>query len=639
MATDLEQLTLRIEANTRGVDRALKTLNRNLDSQFKAMENRASSFEKHLSSLGRSAIGVFATLGAGFGAAQLAQGLAGTALQMDRVNKALTVVAGSSSGARDEFEFIRSTANALGLELMSTAQQYAFLAAAAKGTTLEGQAVRDIFTAVSTAASSLGLSADSTAGALNAIQQMISKGTVSAEELRGQLGERLPGAFQAAARAMGMTTQELGKQLELGNILAADMLPRLAEELMKMGDQAGKGTQADLNRLKNAWTELQAAFLETSAVDVGVGVLQGLANMAKDATSAVRGLTASWSDYQAAQRQAVYQSHIGAPGPNGQRVGTASAMEDGMLSRRMRTALSSGRDSVTDFLSSLATPDLTTNDVAENGPGAAVVLANRRRAATASSRAGSSAEKSAARDAERDAKQYAEAVSELQFNLSLLAMTTDAASYAQQLHSNLQRAGVEIDSARGEQIAQLTAQTWDQEQAIMAAAQAQEHAAERAQMLGEMWGELGNMATGALEDIILRGEDAGETIGRFLLKIAEMIALQSISGTGPFASVFGDIFGRAGGGRVNRGQPYLVGEQGPELMIPSSAGRIAPRGQFGGGGTVINLSSTINAPGANPSTLALMQQMLDSRDQRLRRDLPSIMADKQRRNSLGGAFG
>ena len=41
----------------------------------------------------------------------------------------------------------------------------------------------------------MGLSADQTSGVLLALQQMISKGTVQAEELRGQLGERLPGAL------------------------------------------------------------------------------------------------------------------------------------------------------------------------------------------------------------------------------------------------------------------------------------------------------------------------------------------------------------------------------------------------------------------------------------------------------------
>lgn len=54
----------------------------------------------------------------------------------------------------------------------------------------------------------------------------------------------------------------------------------------------------------------------------------------------------------------------------------------------------------------------------------------------------------------------------------------------------------------------------------------------------------------------------------------------------------GKIFGgaRAAGGPVSPGRAYLVGEKGPELMVPSGAGRIIPNGQFGGGGVVVNMN-------------------------------------------------
>lgn len=605
MATDLEQLTLRIEANTKGVDNALKALNRNMDRQFKAAENRASSFEKHISAVGRSALGVFATFGTGLGAMQLAQGLGATALELDRVNKALVVATGSSAAAKAEFEFIRATSNALGLELMSTAQQYAFLAAAAKGTALEGQATRDIFTGVATASSALGLSAADTAGVLNAVQQMISKGVVSAEELRGQFGERLPGGFAASARAMNMTEKELGKALETGKIMAEDLLPRLAVELMKMGDAAGSGLQAELNRAKNAWTELNIAFADTGAIDVAIIALKQLAFQARQLQNG------GWSDFLGKIGNLDFTGAVGTMIGSRVNEGSYKPRGAGVTVGRMED----GFPKPTASRARVATPS-------RSGGGR-----------------GSSGETAAQREAKRDAEQYTQAVADLTRELGYLSISTDAATYAQQLHSNLQRAGVTLDEERGQKIAELTAQTWEQEQAIQAAADAQEHAAARAQELGDMWATLGDMATGALEDIIVRGEDAGEVIGRLLIKIAEMIALQSISGSGPFAGVFGDIFGRAGGGAVNRGQPYLVGEQGPELFVPPAAGQIMPKGRFGGGGTVINLNSTVNAPGANPTTLALMQQLIDSRDARLRRELPALVVDGQRRGQMGRAFG
>jgi hypothetical protein len=62
--------------------------------------------------------------------------------------------------------------------------------------------------------------------------------------------------------------------------------------------------------------------------------------------------------------------------------------------------------------------------------------------------------------------------------------------------------------------------------------------------------------------------------------------------------------GRAGGGPVAPGRPYLVGERGPELFVPTASGRIDP----GGGGAAardIKMSITVNAPGGTaPEALA-----------------------------------
>ena len=46
---------------------------------------------------------------------------------------------------------------------------------------------------------------------------------------------------------------------------------------------------------------------------------------------------------------------------------------------------------------------------------------------------------------------------------------------------------------------------------------------------------------------------------------------------------FGDYEGRQHGGPVRSGRPYVVGEGGPEMFVPSSSGRIVPNGGSGGG--------------------------------------------------------
>jgi tape measure domain-containing protein len=62
---------------------------------------------------------------------------------------------------------------------------------------------------------------------------MASKGKVSAEELRGQLGERIPGALGIAARAMGMTQAQFNEMLDSGKIMAEDFLPKFSKRIKK----------------------------------------------------------------------------------------------------------------------------------------------------------------------------------------------------------------------------------------------------------------------------------------------------------------------------------------------------------------------------------------------------------------------
>jgi hypothetical protein len=47
---------------------------------------------------------------------------------------------------------------------------------------------------------------------------------------------------------------------------------------------------------------------------------------------------------------------------------------------------------------------------------------------------------------------------------------------------------------------------------------------------------------------------------------------------GALGSLFGSTPGRAAGGPVSAGRAYIVGERGPEIMVPSSSGRIMPNG-------------------------------------------------------------
>jgi tape measure domain-containing protein len=292
MANDLE-LALRIRADVSAARKGIAGLQSDVKQLGAAGKESANGLEqtsRQLSRMQSSSAGLSSTLlqlkGAlvALGVVRLVKDAANAGLALERMQRALLAATGSASGAAAELAFVRSEAERLGLDLESAGAQFASLAAAAKGTALEGAGARDIFSAVSEAATVMGLSAEQTTGALLAIQQMISKGTVSAEELRGQLGERLPGAFQLAARAMGVTTAELGKMLEQGQITAEQMLPALAGELRKTFGpalpEAVKSAQAQINRFQTAVFEAKAAFANS-------GFMDGLTGGLKDFTTAL----------------------------------------------------------------------------------------------------------------------------------------------------------------------------------------------------------------------------------------------------------------------------------------------------------------------------------------------------------------
>jgi len=79
------------------------------------------------------------------------------------------------------------------------------------------------------------------------------------------------------------------------------------------------------------------------------------------------------------------------------------------------------------------------------------------------------------------------------------------------------------------------------------------------------------------------------SIANKMLDIAVNMALFGVmEGTGTGGGLLGGLFKkRAIGGSVTAGQPYIVGEKGPELFMPGRSGGIAPAGSFGGGTNVV----------------------------------------------------
>lgn len=199
-------------------------------------------------------------------------------IRMDSLNVSYASIFGSSEAAAMQLDYMREVTGKLGLEFVGAAEGAKGFFAASRGTTLEKDA-NNIFEAVSMAAQALHLSGEDVQGVFLALSQMVSKGKVSMEELRRQLGDRLPGAFQLAAKAMGMTTAELDKAVSSGNVMADELLPRLAvalkEQYADAAVAASNSVQSAVNRMTSEWEMFKASVLNSEGVVAMLNAVTG----------------------------------------------------------------------------------------------------------------------------------------------------------------------------------------------------------------------------------------------------------------------------------------------------------------------------------------------------------------------------
>ncbi|HCP7897426.1 TPA: tape measure protein [Escherichia coli] len=171
-------------------------------------------------------------------------------------------------GAKRATEFVKNLANNTGVDQIETLSSFAKFSAGA-GDMDTGQK-ESLFSNVIGTSRLMGLSTDEINGILKAFEQMASKGKIQAEELRGQLGDRMAGAFQLFARSLGMTTEELDKAMKDGKVLSKDVLPKVAKQMGLMIDKAGgwekiiNSTQTQLGRLSNSWNNNLALMFDGS---------------------------------------------------------------------------------------------------------------------------------------------------------------------------------------------------------------------------------------------------------------------------------------------------------------------------------------------------------------------------------------
>ena len=261
-----------------------------LKLQKQQFDQGIKSVQKSLNSLKSTFMQVAGALGAGLGLNALISNMRTTATQLSVVKNTLENVSETTTEYAQSLEFLKKIANEYGQNQNSLIGSFAKFKAAAAGAGVQLDEIKRIYESMTRAAGAYHLSAEQTQNVMMAVEQMFSKGKVTAEELRRQLGNALPGAFVMMAKAAGEagvtvngTTAELEAAMKAGRVLAADVLPEFAKILDETTRDANfDSLQSSLNRFQNSWINFveKTGFENTfkGLVDNGTKALDTLSN-------------------------------------------------------------------------------------------------------------------------------------------------------------------------------------------------------------------------------------------------------------------------------------------------------------------------------------------------------------------------
>ncbi|WP_454778818.1 tape measure protein [Klebsiella michiganensis] len=255
--------------------------------------------------------GTAITIGATFG---IGKSIIQAGQNFESMLNGLQAVTGDPQKAGQEMEYLQAQALKLGLDLQQTSKDYVKFYASAAGKATDGQ-IKNLFEGVSQYGTVLGATGEEQSRALLALNQMYSKGTVQAEELKGQLGDALPNAVGIFVKALNkmkgrtdLTEKDLMGLMKNGELLAKDILPLVGDEFKAAAHKGGafekslKSNRVAVMRLQTTLQIAQKDFFDagfgasltktfdglTTAINNNQGAIQTLGEIAGDVLDGFR---------------------------------------------------------------------------------------------------------------------------------------------------------------------------------------------------------------------------------------------------------------------------------------------------------------------------------------------------------------
>ena len=118
---------------------------------------------------------------------------------------------------------------------------------------------------------------------------------------------------------------------------------------------------------------------------------------------------------------------------------------------------------------------------------------------------------------------------------------------------------------------------------------------DRLNKMNQQWQQIGRTVKDGMVEAIESAIDGTQRLGEIASNVLRQIARAFIQAgiTSAFGAGGLNIPGFAKGGPVTGGDPYIVGEKGPELFVPKGSGTIVPNDDLGGGvSVVVNVDAT-----------------------------------------------
>lgn len=221
-------------------------------------KQQAESAKASLRGIQFQALAMAGALGAGVTSiSSFISSLVNTAREAGRARVVLRNISTDAREYSRSLKYLAELTDKYGTDLIGTTEAFAKFKASAAAVGVSIAEQERIFSNVGKAIASFGISGSEASLTLLGITQMMSKGKVSSEELRRQLGERMPVAMQAMANAAGVSMSKLDKLLKEGKLYSAEIMGKFSDELAKLsGDTSTDNLESSLGRLKNSFTNL-----------------------------------------------------------------------------------------------------------------------------------------------------------------------------------------------------------------------------------------------------------------------------------------------------------------------------------------------------------------------------------------------